>query len=78
MATDLTLIGQKARKDTKLVFTNLFHHVYDMDNLRACFDSLDAKKASGVDDVTKMQYGQQLEANLQDLSHRLRRMAYLF
>lgn len=76
MATDLTRIGQKARKEPKLVFTNLFHHVYDVDNLRACFDSLDANKATGLDGVTKQEYGQNLEANLQDLSNRLKRMGF--
>jgi RNA-directed DNA polymerase len=76
VATDLTRIGQKARKDEKLVFTNLFHHVYDVDNLRACFDSLDADKATGVDGVTKLEYGRRLEENLQDLSGRLQRMGF--
>jgi group II intron reverse transcriptase/maturase len=54
----------------------LFHHVYDEDNLRACFDSLDANKATGLDGVTKHEYGQNLEANLQDLSNRLKRMGF--
>jgi group II intron reverse transcriptase/maturase len=51
------------------------HHV-TVDNLRACFASLDAKKAVGVDGVTKAMYGQDLEANLQDLHRRLHQMAY--
>jgi RNA-directed DNA polymerase len=76
VATDLTRIGQKARKEPKLVFTDLFHHVYDVDNLRACFDSLAAHKATGVDGVTQQEYGQNLEANLQDLSNRLQRMGF--
>jgi len=76
VATDLTRIGQKARQDVKVVFTNLFHHVYDVDNLRASFDSLDADKATGVDGVTKLEYGRTLEANLQDLSGRLQRMGF--
>ena len=76
MATDLTRIGQKARKEAKLVFTNLFHHVYDVDNLRACFDSLGAKKAPGVDGVTKAEYGKNLEDNLRNLSAQLKRIGY--
>jgi group II intron reverse transcriptase/maturase len=47
-----------------------------VDNLRACYDTLGAKKATGVDGVTKEEYGRNLEANLQDLSGRLRRMGY--
>jgi len=76
VATDLTRIGEKARKESGLVFTSLYHHIYDVDNLRACYDTLDAKKATGVDGVTKEEYGINLEENLRDLSGRLRRMGY--
>ena len=53
MATDLTRIGEKARKEPGLVFTSLYHHICDVDNLRACYDKLEANKATGVDGVTK-------------------------
>ena len=53
MATDLTRIGEKARKEPDFVFTSLYHHISDVDNLRACYDSLGARKATGVDGVTK-------------------------
>ena len=76
MATDLTRIGEKARKEPGLVFTSLYHHIYDVDNLRACYETLDANKATGVDGVTKEEYGRNLEENLRDLSGRLRRMGY--
>ena len=49
MGTDLTRIGQKARKEPDLVFTNLYHHIYDVDNMPACCDMLEATKAAGVD-----------------------------
>ena len=76
MATDMTRIGEKARRETGLVFTSLYHHIYDGDNLRACYDTLEASKATGVDGVTKAEYGKNLEANLRDLSARLKRMGY--
>jgi len=76
MATDMTRISEKARKEPELVFTNLYHHISDVDNLRACYDALEAHKATGVDGVTKAKYGENLEANLQDLSARLKRMGY--
>lgn len=76
MGTELTRIGEKARKEPGLVFTNLYHHIYDVDNLRACYGALDARKATGVDGVSKAEYGQNLEDNLRDLSARLRRMGY--
>jgi group II intron reverse transcriptase/maturase len=76
MATDLTRISEKARREPELVFTSLYHHICDVDNLRACYDALPAHKAVGVDGVTKEEYGKDLEANLQDLSARLKRMGY--
>ncbi|MEN8132692.1 MAG: group II intron reverse transcriptase/maturase [Pseudomonadota bacterium] len=76
MSTDLRRIGEKARSDHQLVFTSLYHHVSDVDNLRACYEALPAERAVGVDGVTKEQYGENLEENLQGLSQRLRRMGY--
>jgi group II intron reverse transcriptase/maturase len=76
VATELTWIGEKARKEPGFVFNNLYHHIYDVDNLRACYDTLEAEKATGVDGVTKEEYGKNLEANLRDLSERLRQMGY--
>ena len=76
MATNLKWIGEKARKEPDLVFTSLYHHIMDVDNLRASYDTLKANKAIGVDGVTKQQYGRDLEDNLQDLSERLGRMSY--
>jgi RNA-directed DNA polymerase len=76
VSTDLTRIGERARKQPDLVFTSLYHHVTDLDNLRTCYEALDGTKAVGVDGVTKEQYGEELEENLQNLSDRLRRMGY--
>ena len=59
-----------------LVFTSLYHHITDIDNLRECFQILMGNKAVGVDDVTKSMYAKDLEANLLDLSARLKRMGY--
>jgi RNA-directed DNA polymerase len=76
MRTDLTRIGERARKEKGLVFTSLYHHIYAVENLRVCYDTLDARKATGVDGVTKAEYGKDLEENLRNLSARLRRMGY--
>jgi len=76
MSTDRRRIGEKARKEPGLIFTSLYHHVTDVDNLRACYDALPADRAVGVDGVTKTEYGRHLEENLTDLSDRLRRMGY--
>ena len=76
MGTDLKRIGERARKEPGLVFTTLYHHICDVDNLRACYETLEADKATGVDGVTKEEYGKNLEENLRDLSGRLKRMGY--
>lgn len=76
MSTDLRRIGEKARSDHRLVFTSLYHHVTDVDNLRACYEALSGNRAVGVDGVTKEMYGENLGENLQGLSQRLRRMGY--
>ena len=76
MSTDLTRIGEKARREPDLEFTSLYHHVTDMDNLRDCYEALDDDKAVGVDGVTREEYGKDLEGNLHDLSNRLKRMGY--
>jgi len=57
-----------------LVFTSLYHHIADIDNLRECFRALKGNKAVGIDDVMKSEYAKDLEPDLQDLSGRLKRM----
>jgi retron-type reverse transcriptase len=44
--------------------------------LRACYEGIDPDKATGVDGITKAEYGKQLESNLEDLSARLSRLGY--
>ena len=76
MSTNLARIGDKARAHPDLVFTSLYHHIADIDHLRTCYQLLKGDKALGVDEVTKSMYANDLEANLEDLSARLKRMAY--
>ncbi len=76
MSTELGRIGEKARSDPQLVFTSVYHHICDVDNLRACFEALPGDRAVGIDGVTKEQYGTKLEENLKDLSTRLKDMSY--
>jgi group II intron reverse transcriptase/maturase len=73
---NLARIGEKAKAHPKLVFTSLYHHIADIEHLRTCYQQLQGQKAVGVDEVTKSMYAADLEANLQDLSARLKRMGY--
>jgi RNA-directed DNA polymerase len=76
MSPELERIRQAASRDRKMRFTALFHHVYRIDTLRRAYFSLNPKAAPGVDGVTWKQYGESLEANLQNLADRLHRGAY--
>jgi RNA-directed DNA polymerase len=69
-------IRQAAETDKGRRFTALYHHVYDIRNLRQAYFGLKRDAAPGVDGVAWRSYGEQLEANLLDLSGRLRRGAY--
>jgi group II intron reverse transcriptase/maturase len=72
----LERVRQAAVRDRKMQFTTLWHHVYDVARLREAYLGLKRNAAPGVDRVTWQSYGEELEANLQDLSERLRRGAY--
>ena len=74
-ATGVERIAHRACSRPEEPFTALMHHL-SVDNLRACFESLDGRKALGVDGVTKAQYGQNLEVNLQELHRKLHQMSY--
>ncbi len=59
-----------ARTDREARFTALLHHV-DVDRLRAAYWALEPKAAPGVDGVTWVDYGRDLEDNLRDLHARV-------
>lgn len=62
------------RKDGKL--TALWHHVYNVDRLREAYFGLKRNAAPGIDGQSWQSYGEDLEANLADLSLRLQRGSY--
>ena len=66
----LDRVRQVAVRDKEARFTALLHHV-DLDRLRAAYWAINPKAAAGVDRVTWVAYGQDLEGNLQDLHARL-------
>jgi group II intron reverse transcriptase/maturase len=72
----LERVRQAARKDRKMRFTALLHHVYSVEALREAYLALKREAAPGVDGETWRHYGEELEHNLQDLSERLKRGAY--
>ena len=72
----LERVRQVARADRKQRFTALLHHVYDVERLRTAYFAIRKGAAAAVDGQTWEHYGEALEANLQDLAHRLKRGAY--
>lgn len=73
--TKLRCIAEKARKDRGLKFVNLYHLMKE-ELLGECFERLKGNKAAGIDEVTKEEYGANLEANLKELTGRLQGMSY--
>jgi len=71
----LDRVREAARRDGKLRFTALLHHV-TVDLLRESYHSLKKQAAPGVDGVTWEEYGKTLEARLIDLHGRIHRGAY--
>jgi group II intron reverse transcriptase/maturase len=68
-------VREVARGDKEARFTALLHHV-TLDRLRAAYRAIRPQAAPGVDGVTWAAYGEDVEANLQDLHRRLHAGSY--
>jgi len=75
VVTKLQRIAKKASTDNDCQFTSLYH-LMNKELLLECFTQLKGKAASGIDNITKEQYGINLEANLENIVERLHKMAY--
>jgi group II intron reverse transcriptase/maturase len=71
----LTKVVELARKDPGLRLRSLAH-VLDEDLLTRTFHQLRKDAAVGVDEVTKEEYGRNLEANIRDLHGRMKGARY--
>jgi RNA-directed DNA polymerase len=71
----LERVREVARQDKEARFTALLHHV-SQGRLRAAYWAIRPQAAPGVDGVTWADYGQDLEANLQDLHARVQSGRY--
>lgn len=72
----LERVRQAAQRDRNQRFTALLHHVHDVERLRAAYFAIQRDAAAGIDGTTWRQYGETLEANLQDLAARIQRGAF--
>jgi hypothetical protein len=71
----LDRVREVAVRDKDAKFTALLHHV-DVDRLRAAYRAVRPRAAPGVDGVTWVDYGRDLEGNLRDLHARVHRGSY--
>jgi group II intron reverse transcriptase/maturase len=74
-ATKLKRIAWLSSEDPHKEFDCLMHH-FNVESLEACFHQLDGRKAVGIDGVSKAEYAQGLDENIQGLVERMQRMAY--
>lgn len=73
--TKLQRIAWLSARDVSRVFDTVMH-LFTEESLAACFHALDGHKAVGVDGVSKVQYGANLETNLSLLVACMKRMGY--
>jgi len=75
METKLDFITQRAAEEPKERFSNLMHHI-SKDSLRANFSKLGRNRAVGVDGVSWQEYNREIDANIEALLGRMKRMGY--
>ena len=75
MSPGLARVAARARNNPTERMQSLAHHL-DVEALRRSYDRIKPNAAVGIDGVTKRAYGQELEANIQDLHERLRTKRY--
>jgi hypothetical protein len=76
VTTKLDRFTLKAREEPQTRFNALMGMVYDPEGLRESFERQDGRKAPGVDGVRKEDYAEGVQARLEDLSARIRRLGY--
>lgn len=75
LQTKLDRVEVRSRKEPMAVFNNL-GHILNEQLLRKCFEDLNGRKAPGIDGMTKERYGKELERNVKQLLHSVRRLSY--
>lgn len=75
METKLARISQMSRENPTMIFTSI-GHLINKEMLKSCHDAMDGNKAKGIDGVSKADYEERLEENLDGLVDRLKRKAY--
>ena len=75
METKLERIASKSANTKRPEFTSLYHLI-NKEMLLQCHRELDGSKAVGIDEITKREYSENLESNIEKLVDKLKRKAY--
>jgi len=75
VSNGLERVRKAARRNKAERFTALLHHI-DVDLLRSSFEMIRSEAATGIDALTKQEYGADLDVRLEDLHERIHRGAY--
>lgn len=75
MKTKLGKIADKSARENRPIFTSLYH-LLNEEMLMKCHRELAGNKAVGVDEVTKEEYGRNMEENIRSLVLRLKNKSY--
>ncbi|WP_373218432.1 RNA-directed DNA polymerase [Ruminococcus sp. 5_1_39BFAA] len=75
MKTKLERIADKSAHEPRLEFISLYHLI-NRELLIQCHKELDGNKAGGIDEITKKEYGRNLEQNIESLVDRLKSKSY--
>ena len=73
METKLERIAEISASTPRPEFTSLYHLI-NKDMLLQCHKELDGNKAVGIDEITKKEYGRNLEQNIDGLVEMLWRI----
>ena len=76
VTTKLDRSTRMAREQPQARFTALMGLLWEPEGLRESFVRQDGRKAPGVDGVRKADYAEGVQANLEELSARIRRLGY--
>ena len=75
METKLERIASKSANTKRPEFTSLYHLI-NKELLMQCHKEVDGNKAVGIDEITKREYSENLEGNIENLVDRLKRKSY--
>ncbi len=75
METKLERIANKSKNEEYPIFTSLYHLI-NIELLKQCHKELDGNKAVGIDNISKKEYSENLDENIEDLVTRLKNKSY--